>query len=141
MKNNLIFFRIGKILNLTKKQSFIFYDELPAFLFIWVLSQPLFTQMNNQGGFYMDVSGGQMILGLVIGIAVLILLVLKTKIHAFIALIIGASLTGIVGGMNPSDVVTEITEGFGSTLGSIGIVIGFGVMMGKILETSGAAEK
>src|SRR5699024_12096023 len=89
----------------------------------------------------MDVSGGQMILGLVIGIAVLILLVLKTKIHAFIALIIAASITGIVGGMNPSDVVTEITEGFGSTLGSIGIVIGFGVMMGKILETSGAAEK
>src|SRR5699024_11439197 len=41
MKNNLIFFRIGKILNLTKKQAFIFYDELPAFLFIWVLSQPL----------------------------------------------------------------------------------------------------
>src|SRR5699024_5351609 len=42
MKNNLIFFRIVKILNLTKKQAFIFYDELPAFLFIWVLSQPLF---------------------------------------------------------------------------------------------------
>src|SRR5690625_1499317 len=42
MKNNLIFFRIGKILNLTKKQAFIFYDELPAFLFIWVLSQPLY---------------------------------------------------------------------------------------------------
>src|SRR5699024_7273274 len=46
-ENNFIFFRIGKILNLTKKQAFIFYDELPAFLFIWVLSQPLFIKMNN----------------------------------------------------------------------------------------------
>ena len=88
----------------------------------------------------MEVSGTQMIIGLIIGIAILILLVLKTKIHAFIALIVAASVTGIVGGMDPSDVVEEITEGFGSTLGSIGIVIGFGVMMGRILEVSGAAE-
>ncbi|GGJ91332.1 gluconate permease [Lentibacillus kapialis] len=89
----------------------------------------------------MDVSGSQMILGLVIGVILLILLVLKTKIHAFIALIIAASVTGIIGGMNPSEVVNEITNGFGSTLGSIGIVIGFGVMMGRLLEVSGAAEK
>lgn len=40
----------------------------------------------------------QMLLGLVIGITVLILLVLKTKIHAFLALIIAASITGLVGG-------------------------------------------
>src|SRR5690625_1705898 len=92
------------------------------------------------GEIYMEVSGTQMIIGLIIGIAILILLVLKTKIHAFIALIVAASVTGIVGGMDPSDVVEEITEGFGSTLGSIGIVIGFGVMMGRILEVSGAAE-
>lgn len=89
----------------------------------------------------MEVSGSQMILGLVIGVILLILLVLKTKIHAFIALIIAASVTGIIGGMNPSNVVTEITNGFGSTLGSIGIVIGFGIMMGRLLEISGAAEK
>ena len=89
----------------------------------------------------MEVSGTQMILGLIIGVAILILLVLKTKVHAFIALIIAASITGIVGGMNPADVVNEITSGFGTTLGSIGIVIGFGVMMGRILEVSGAAER
>jgi len=88
-----------------------------------------------------EVSGTQMILGLIIGVAILILLVLKTKVHAFIALIIAASVTGIVGGMNPADVVNEITTGFGTTLGSIGIVIGFGVMMGRILEVSGAAER
>lgn len=87
------------------------------------------------------VSGSQMIIGLVIGIAVLIFLILRTKIHPFLALIIAASLTGIIGGMNPPDVVKSITNGFGSTLSSIGIVIGFGVMMGRILEVSGAAEK
>ncbi|MED0716600.1 gluconate:H+ symporter [Aeribacillus composti] len=89
----------------------------------------------------MEASGAQMIFGLVLGVAILIFLVLKTKIHAFLALIIAASITGLVGGMSAPDVINAITAGFGSTLGSIGIVIGFGVMMGRILEVSGAAEK
>jgi gluconate:H+ symporter, GntP family len=89
----------------------------------------------------MEVSGIQMMLGLALGVIVLIFLVLKTKIHAFLALIIAASITGLVGGMAAPDVVNAITSGFGTTLGSIGIVIGFGVMMGRILEVSGAAEK
>jgi gluconate:H+ symporter, GntP family len=77
----------------------------------------------------------------VLAIVVLIVLVVKTKVHVFLALIIAASITGLVGGMAPPDVVNAITEGFGSTLGSIAIVIGFGVMMGRILEVSGAAER
>lgn len=83
----------------------------------------------------------RMLLGLVIGIFLLITLVLKTKIHTFIAVILASAVTGIVGGMTPPDVVNAITSGFGSTLGSIGIIIGFGVMMGRILEVSGAAER
>ena len=86
------------------------------------------------------VSGTQMIIGLILGVTVLIFLVLRTKIHAFLALIIAASITGLVGGMIPGDVAGAISAGFGSTLGSIGIVIGLGVMMGRILEVSGAAE-
>ncbi len=83
----------------------------------------------------------QMILGLVIGVFLLIFMILKTKIHTFLALIIASAVTGIVGGMPLGDTVTAITEGFGSTLSSIGIIIGFGVMMGRILEVSGAAER
>ncbi|MBM7837453.1 GntP family gluconate:H+ symporter [Alkalihalobacillus xiaoxiensis] len=89
----------------------------------------------------MDVSGTQMIIGLAIAIIVLIFLVVKTKVHVFLALIIAASITGLVGGMTPTAVVDAITQGFGNTLGSIAIVIGFGVMMGRILEVSGAAER
>jgi len=87
------------------------------------------------------ISGSQMLLALVIGIVVLVFLILKTKIHAFPALIIAAALIGLVGGMDPVDVSSAITTGFGNTLASIGIVIGFGVMMGRILEISGAAER
>lgn len=87
------------------------------------------------------ISGSQMLLGLFIGLIVLILLILKTKIHVFVALITAACIIGLVGGMKPDDVVNSITTGFGGTLGSIGIIIGFGVMMGQVFELSGAAER
>jgi len=82
-----------------------------------------------------------MLIGLVIGVALLVFLLLRTKIHAFPAMIIAAAATGLVGGMVPTAISSSIIAGFGSTLGSIGIVIGFGVMMGRILEVSGAAER
>ena len=83
----------------------------------------------------------QIILGLVIGVVLLVYLVIKTKMHVFLALVIAAAATGIIGGMQPTQVADAIIAGFGSTLGSIGIIIGFGVMMGRILEVSGAAER
>lgn len=93
----------------------------------------------------------RMMLGLVIGIAVMIILVMKTKVHTFIALLLAALIAGLFGGMPVADikngeetivgVITAIKDGFGNTLKSTGIIIGLGVMMGGILEISGAAEK
>lgn len=104
----------------------------------------------------MEISGIRMMIGLLIGIALLILLMLKTKIQAFLALILSTILVGVIGGMpliatdivdaagefkSGVSIVNSITGGFGSTLGSIGIIIGFGVMMGQIFEVSGAAKR
>ena len=99
-------------------------------------------------------SGERMLIGLAIGIAVLIFLVLKTKIQAFLALIISTVVVGVIGGMPLTNITIEvdgvektfgivnsITTGFGGTLGSIGIIIGFGVMMGQIFEVTGAAKR
>ncbi len=94
----------------------------------------------------------RMLLGLIIGIAIMIVLVSKTKVHTFIALMVAAAITGIIGGMPLVDatneagetitgIVNAIQDGFGSTLKSTGIIIGLGVMMGGILEESGAAEQ
>lgn len=99
-------------------------------------------------------SGERMLIGLAIGIAVLIFLVLKTKVQAFLALIICTVIVGVVGGMSLLNttievdgvektfgIINSITSGFGGTLGSIGIIIGFGVMMGQIFEVTGAAKR
>ncbi|WP_026464383.1 GntP family permease [Adhaeribacter aquaticus] len=81
------------------------------------------------------------IIGLVTAVFVLIFLVMRTKVHVLIAMLIAASIAGVMGGMSLDDTLGAITKGFGSTLGSIGIVIGLGVMMGRVLEVTGAAEQ
>ena len=81
------------------------------------------------------------IIGLIIAVFVLVYLVLKTRVHAFIAMLIASAIAGLVGGMSVNDTLGAISKGFGGTLGGIGIVIGLGVMMGSVLEVSGAAEK
>lgn len=96
-------------------------------------------------------NGERMMIALLIGIVILIFLVLKTKIHAFLALIMAAVIIGVIGGMplvnttlengKTFGIVNSITTGFGGTLGSIGIIIGFGVMMGQIFERTGAAKR
>ncbi len=94
----------------------------------------------------------RMLIGLIVGIAIMVVLVSKTKVHTFIALMIASGITGIIGGMPFVNItqedgtvitglVTAIQDGFGNTLKSTGIIIGLGVMMGGILEKSGAAEK
>ena len=83
----------------------------------------------------------QILIGLLVGIICLIFMIIKTKIHTFLALIVATIIVGIVGGMEYSQIIGSITKGFGGTLGSIGIIIGFGVMMGQLFEVSGAAKK
>lgn len=82
-----------------------------------------------------------MLLGLFLGIAIMIILVMKTKTHTFIALLLAALITGLIGRMSPTDAINAIQDGFGNTLKSTGIIIGLGVMMGGILEKTGAAER
>jgi GntP family gluconate:H+ symporter len=86
-------------------------------------------------------AGPQLMVGLVLAIVILIVLVLRTRIHALLALVIATSIAGLIGGMAPDALVKSMTTGFGATLSTIGLVIGFGVMMGRLLEISGAAER
>lgn len=82
----------------------------------------------------------QLLLALVLGIATIVVIVLRTRLDAFVALLIAALVTGFVAGAPAGEIISSITTGFGNTLASIGIVIGLGVAIGKILEVSGAAD-
>lgn len=80
-------------------------------------------------------------LAFLIGLAILLYLALRLRLSAFVSLLASALVIGLASGMSGTAVVKAITDGFGKTLSSIGIVIIFGVMLGKYLEDSGAAEK
>ncbi len=81
------------------------------------------------------------VIAMLIGIAVLLVMVIKTKIQAFPALILSAIIIGLLAGLTPADTITAVTQGFGNTMTGIGIVIGLGCVMGLFMERSGAAKR
>ncbi|MCF8413323.1 MAG: GntP family permease [Melioribacteraceae bacterium] len=81
-----------------------------------------------------------LILSVIAGISVLLILVIYTKIQAFIALLIASILVGVLAGMPPMEIIDTMQEGMGNTLGFVAVVVGLGAMFGAILEQSGGAE-
>ncbi len=83
----------------------------------------------------------QLILAAVGGIAVIVVLITWLKLHAFLALMIGAIGVGIAAGLGAGDSVAAFAKGFGDTMGGVGILIGLGAMYGKLLADSGGADR
>ena len=82
----------------------------------------------------------QLLAALLLGVAVVVAVILWTRLDAFVGLLAGALVTGSVAGVAPAELIEHITTGFGSTLAGIGIVIALGVMIGTVLERSGGAD-
>lgn len=76
---------------------------------------------------------------LLLSIVFIVYSTVKWKLHPFLALIFAAFLYGLLSKMKLTDVVKSITEGFGGTVSSIGIVIVAGTIIGIFLEKSGGA--
>jgi GntP family gluconate:H+ symporter len=82
-----------------------------------------------------------LVLAAVLGIAVVVLLITVLKMHPFLALIIGSAVMGVVAAVSPTDIVTSFTTGFGSTTGSVGLLVALGAMIGGLLAASGGADR
>ncbi|HEY0535985.1 MAG TPA: gluconate:H+ symporter [Actinoplanes sp.] len=87
-----------------------------------------------------NAGSGQLILAAVLGIVAVILLIAWAKWHPFLALIMGSAVLGLVAGVGPADIVTSFTTGLGSTVGSVGLLIALGSMIGALLAESGGAD-
>ena len=73
-------------------------------------------------------------------IALILLLVIKFRIHAFVTLIIVSALTAIAAGIPIAGVVPTMIDGFGSTIASVALLVGLGAMIGRLVEASGGAQ-
>lgn len=76
-----------------------------------------------------------------VGIAVIVVLITRSKVHPFIALIAGSGVVGLASGLAATEVIKQFESGFGSTLGSVGILVALGTMLGKLLADSGGADR
>lgn len=75
-----------------------------------------------------------------LSVIALLLLIIKLRIHAFVALILVSFCTAILTGIPSEKVVPTLVSGFGNTLASVALLVGLGAMIGKLLEVSGGAK-
>ena len=75
-----------------------------------------------------------------IGLVILLVLIIKFKIQAMVAILIGAISIGLIAGMPFENIVTAVNDGIGNTLKGIALLVGLGSMFGAILEVSGGAQ-
>ncbi|MBF4137354.1 gluconate transporter [Streptomyces albidoflavus] len=88
-------------------------------------------------------SAGNAQLGIAVlaGIAVIVLLITKFKVHAFLALTIGSLALGAFAGAPLDKAITSFTAGLGSTVAGVGVLIALGAILGKLLADSGGADQ
>ncbi|RRQ20393.1 GntP family permease [Guyparkeria sp. SCN-R1] len=80
-----------------------------------------------------------LIASLIIVVIALVFATAKLRMHPFLALLLAAFAMALAGGIAPKEAISIINDGFGGTLGYIGIVIALGTIIGVILERTGAA--
>ncbi|MGM3223590.1 GntP family transporter [Dickeya zeae] len=74
------------------------------------------------------------------GVLILLLMVIKAKVHPFVALLVVSFMVALATGIPVDNIMKAITGGMGGLLGSITIIIGLGAMLGGMIEASNGAE-
>ena len=82
----------------------------------------------------------RLIIAAIIGLVILLLLIIRFKLPAMIAILVGAVLIGLGAGMSFDQIVAAVDDGVGNTLKGIALLVGLGSMFGSILEISGGAQ-
>ncbi|MEU8437707.1 gluconate:H+ symporter [Streptomyces sp. NPDC029216] len=88
-------------------------------------------------------SAGHAQLGVAVlaGIAVIVLLITRLKLHAFLALTLGSLALGSFAGAPPDRTIASFTAGLGSTVAGVGVLIALGAILGRLLADSGGADE
>ncbi|MDY5127619.1 MULTISPECIES: GntT/GntP/DsdX family permease [unclassified Actinotignum] len=89
----------------------------------------------------MTLGTGGLIAVLIAAIVLVVVLIVGLKLHGSIALTIAAITVALVTGVKPAEVGDVLEKGVGGTLGFLVLIIGFGAILGKMLEVSGGAER
>jgi GntP family gluconate:H+ symporter len=83
----------------------------------------------------------QLLVVAAIGIALIVVLIAKLKLHPFLALVLGSAFVGLASGVEQANVITNFEDGVGGVLKEVGLLIALGAMLGKLLADSGGANR
>ena len=83
---------------------------------------------------------GTLLLIAAAAVALLLFLIMRVKLHAFVGLVLTSVLTALAVGFPVADIPDVLAYGFSSTLGSVALLVAFGVMLGRLLEVTGGAQ-
>lgn len=88
-------------------------------------------------------SAGHAQLGIAVlaGIAVIVVLITRFKLHAFLALTLGSLVLGAVAQAPLDKVLSSFASGLGDTVSDVGVLIALGAILGKLLADSGGADQ
>ncbi len=87
----------------------------------------------------MTVGNGRLVLAAVAGIALAIFLIVRGRLHAFVALLCGAFVIGPLGGLSALETAKAVQKGAGDILGGVGLVVALGMALGTMLQVSDGA--
>lgn len=88
----------------------------------------------------MTAADERLVLAAVLGIALAILLIVRGRLHPFVALLCGAFTIGPLAGLSLVDTAKAVQTGAGDILGSIGLVVALGLALGTMLQLSDGAS-
>lgn len=91
-------------------------------------------------GWTQTLGAGPLLLIAGAAIAVLLFLIIKLKTHALLALILISLGTAFATGIPANQIVPVLVSGFGTTLGTVALLVALGAMLGRLVETSGGAK-
>jgi GntP family gluconate:H+ symporter len=86
-------------------------------------------------------SDALIVLHTAIAIIAIVLLIVVAKVDPLISLVIGALYLGVAAGLGFRGTIGSLTQGFGDIMAEVGLLIGFGVLMGSLLSAMGALQK
>lgn len=92
------------------------------------------------GGVTAEVGASRLVVAAAVAIVAIIVLITWLKWNPFLALMTGSLVLALGAGVGLTESFTSFTEGFGSTLGGVGVLIGLGALIGKLLMESGGAN-
>ncbi|RYE03103.1 MAG: gluconate permease [Sphingomonadales bacterium] len=81
----------------------------------------------------------RLVLAAIAGIVLAIVLIVRGRLHPFIALLVGAFAVGMFAGLPLADTAKAVQKGVGDIIGGTGLVVALGLSLGAMLHLSGAA--